>query len=317
MVDRVRRRLGHGKISQRRACRTLGQCRGTQRYRPLQPEKDRPLLQAMRRIADARPRFGCQRVHPVLLDSGWLVGMGRVHRLWKQEHMQVPTKQHRRRRLPGHSGNSCVRHRATARNHVWSYDFLTERTEDGRQLRLLVVLDEFTRECLTIETARSFTSHDVILTLEYLFAVRGAPQHLRSDNGPEFVAHEIQRWLKRAAVNTLYIKKGSPWENGYVESFNGKLRDELLNRELFLSLAEARYVLDQWRLDYNHRRVHSALGWQTPAAFAATLKPQDDRADGTFSSAMQADPTVGATPLPPDQPARTTQILSQGLVQES
>ena len=141
--------------------------------------------------------------------------------------------------------------------------------------------------------------------------MRGAPQHLRSDNGPEFVAHEIQRWLKRAAVNTLYIKKGSPWENGYVESFNGKLRDELLNRELFLSLAEARYVLDQWRLDYNHRRPHSALGWQTPAAFAATLKPQDDRADGAFSSAMQADPTVGATPLPPDQPARTTQILSQ------
>jgi hypothetical protein len=156
----------------------------------------------------------------------------------------------------------------------------------------------------------------VILTLQYLFAVRGTPQHLRRDNCPEFVAHEIQRCLKRAAVNTLYIKKGSPWENGSVESLNGKLRDELLNRELFLSLAEVRYVLDEWRLDYNHRRLHSALDWQTPAAFAATLKPQDDRADGAFSSAMQADPTVGAAPLPPDQPARTTRILSQGLVQE-
>ena len=230
--------------------------------------------------------------------------------------MQVPGKQHKSRRLPGHSGNSCVRHRATGRNHVWSYDFLTERTEDGRQLRLLAVLDEFTRECLAIEVARSFRSHEVILTLQYLFAVRGAPTHLRSDNGPEFVAHEIQRWLKRAAVNTLYINKGSPWKNGYVESFNGKLRDELLNRELFLSLAEARYVLDEWRLDYNHRRPHSALGWQTPAAYAAGLNAHEHHADGAFPAAKLADPSVGAAPLPPDQPAQSPQILSQRLVQE-
>ena len=204
--------------------------------------------------------------------------------------MQVPRKQRKRRRLPGQSGQGCVRYRATGRNHVWSYDFLAERTEDGRQLKILAVLDEFTRECLATEVARSFTSRDVMLTLQYLFAVRGAPEHLRSDNGPEFVAHDIQRWLKRAAVNTLYINKGSPWENGYVESFNGKLRDELLNRELFLSLAEARYLLDEWRLDYNHRRPHSALDWQTPAEFAATLKAQEDRADGVFPSAMLADP---------------------------
>ena len=221
----------------------MGQPRSTQRYRPTEPEKDRPLLQAMRCVADARPRFGCER----------------VHRLWKQEHMQVPRKQRKRRRLPGHSGHGCVRYRATGRNHVWSYDFLAERTEDGRQLKILAVLDEFTRECLATEVARSFTSRDVVLTLQYLFAVRGAPQHLRSDNGPKFVAQYIQRWLKRAEVNTLYINKGSPWENGYVESFNGKLQDELLNRELFLSLAEVRYVLDEWRLDYNHRRPHSAL----------------------------------------------------------
>ena len=230
--------------------------------------------------------------------------------------MQVPRKQRKRRRLPGQSGQGCVRYRATGRNHVWSYDFLAERTEDGRQLKILAVLDEFTRECLATEVARSFTSRDVMLTLQYLFAVRGAPEHLRSDNGPEFVAHDIQRWLKRAAVNTLYINKGSPWENGYVESFNGKLRDELLNRELFLSLAEARYLLDEWRLDYNHRRPHSALDWQTPAEFAATLKAQEDRADGVFPSAMLADPPVGAAPLPPAQPARSPQILSQGLAQE-
>ena len=230
--------------------------------------------------------------------------------------MQVPRKQRKRRRLPGHSGHGCVRYRASGRNHVWSYDFLTERTEDGRRLKILAVLDEFTRECLAVEVARSFTSRDVMLTLQYLFAVRGAPQHLRSDNGPEFVAEDVQRWLERAAVRTLYIKKGSPWENGYVESFNGKLRDELLNRELFLSVAEARYVLDEWRLDYNHRRPHSALDWQTPAAFAATLKAQEDLADGVSLSAMRADPPVGAAPLPTAQPAQSLPILSQGLVQE-
>ena len=164
--------------------------------------------------------------------------------------MQVPRKQHRRRRLPGGSQNSCVRHRAQRMNHVWSYDFVAERTEDGRQLRLLVVIDEYTRECLAIEVGRSFTARDVINVLQYLFAVRGTPEHLRSDNGPEFVAHSVRRWLDQAGVRTLFIAKGSPWENGYVESFNGKLRDELLNRELFLSLAEARWVIDRWRLDY-------------------------------------------------------------------
>jgi len=178
-VDRVRRRLGPGRVSQRRVCRTLGQPRSTQRYRPTQPEKDGPLLQAMRRVADARPRFGCERVHPELLKSGWTVGLGRVHRLWKQEHMQVPRKQRKRRRLPGQSGQGCVRYRATGRNHVWSYDFLAERTEDGRQLKILAVLDEFTRECLATEVARSFTSRDVMLTLQYLFAVRSGASSQR------------------------------------------------------------------------------------------------------------------------------------------
>jgi len=184
--------------------------------------------------------------------------------------MQVPRKQHKRRRLSlGGSANSCVRHRARHKNHVWSYDFVSDRTEDGRQLRMLVVIDEFTRECLAIEVVRSFTAKQVVGVLRYLFAVRGLPKHIRSDNGPEFVAKEIRRWLAQADVGTLFIAKGSPWENGYVESFNGKLRDELLNRELFLSLAEARWVVDRWRLDYNHRRPHSSLEYQTPAAFAA------------------------------------------------
>ena len=276
---------------------------------------DRALIQAMRQVADARPRFGCERMPPMLAQSGWSASLGKVHRLWKLEHMQVPGKQRKRRRLPGRSDNGCVRHRAKHRNHVWSYDFVTERTEDGRQLKLLVVIDEFTRECLAIEAGRSFTAQDVILTLQYLFAVRGAPKHIRSDNGPEFIAKEIHRWLERAAVNTLYINKSSPWENAYVESFNGKLRDELLNRELFLSLDEARYVLDEWRLDYNHRRPHSSLNWQIPAAFWASLT---DIPAGAFPAALPADPPVGAAPLPTAQQAQSLQpILSKELVQRT
>ena len=203
------------------------------------------------------------------MERDWQVNLKRVHRLWKRENMQVPRKQHRRRRFSGGSENSCVRRRAQHKDHVWSYDFLTDRTEEGRQLRLLAVIDEYTRECLAIEVTRSFTAQDVIGVLQYLFAVRGTPRYIRSDNGPEFVAKRVRRWLERADVRTLFIAKGSPWENGYVESFNGKLRDELLNRELFLSTEEARWVIDRWRLDYNHHRIHSALDYQTPAAYAA------------------------------------------------
>ena len=245
-MEEVRRRLGLKRVSERRACRVLGQPRSTQRYRSRQRPDERILLKEMRGITKRRPRFGCPRVHRELVAEGRQVNHKRVHRIWKEENMQVPRKQHRRRRLPGGgSQNSFVRHRARRMNHVWSYDFLSERTEDGRQLRLLVVIDEYTRECLAIEVRRSFRARDVIDVLRYLFAVRGTPEHLRSDNGPEFVARSVRRWLDQAGVGTLFIAKGSPWENGYVESFNGKLRDELLNRELFLSLEEARWVIDR------------------------------------------------------------------------
>ncbi len=184
--------------------------------------------------------------------------------------MQVPRKQHKRRRLArGGSENSCVRKRALRPNHVWSYDFVEDRTEKNRKLRMLVVIDEFTRESLAIELAWSFKSQQVIEVLQYLFAVRGAPDNLRSDNGPEFVARAVTRWLHQALVKTLFIAKGSPWENGYVESFNSRFRDELLDRELFVGLEDARWVVDRWRLDYNHYRPHSSLGYQTPATFAA------------------------------------------------
>jgi len=301
-VETVRGRLGYDRVSERRACRALGQPRSTQRYRPRRPDADRRLIEELRRLVASYPRYGSERVHELLVGTGWRVNFKRVHRLWKQEHLQVPRKQRKRRRLPGNSENSCIRHKAMHRNHVWSYDFLADRTEDGRQLKLLVVIDEFTRECLAIEVGRTFTARDVMLTLQYLFAVRGAPEHVRSDNGPEFVAKKIRRWLDRASVGTLYIQKASPWENGYVESFNGKLRDELLNGELFLSLSEARYVLDEWLLEYNHRRPHSGIGWQTPAAFAATLegKPAE-----VFSAATPAGPSVGAPPLPPAQPVNS------------
>ena len=315
VVERVRRRLGQAKVSERRVCRTLDHPRSTQRYATKKPDADRRLVAEMRRLVESHQRFGSERVHEILVLHGWRVNYKRVHRLWKQEHMQVPRKQQKRRRLPapGSSANGCVRYKATHRNHVWSYDFVSDRTEDGRQLKLLVVIDEFTRECLAIEAARSFTARDVILTLQYLFAVRGAPQHIRSDNGPEFVAHEVQRWLNQAMVRTLYINKASPWENGYVESFNGKLRDELLNRELFLGLDEARYVVDEWRLDYNHRRPHSGIGWQTPASYAVMC---DRTAAGMFPAASfrssRAEPAFGAAPLAAVQHASTLNpILSQ------
>ena len=190
--------------------------------------------------------------------------------------MQVPRKQHHKRGFSGGSWNSCVRRRAHPKDHVWSYDFLTNRTEDGRPLRLLAVIDESTRECLAIEVAHSFTAPDVIGVLQYLFAVRGTPQYGRSrptlhvgTRGPKFVGKTVRRWLECADVKTLFTTQGSSWENGNVESFNGKLRDELLNRELFLILAKSRWVMDRWRLDINHHRPHSALDYREPAAFAA------------------------------------------------
>ena len=183
--------------------------------------------------------------------------------------MQVPGNNSVDAVCLGGSENSCVRHRSERINHVWTYDFVMDRTEDGRQLKLLVVIDEYTRENLAIEVSRSLTARHVVDKLQYVFAVRGRPEYIRSDNGPEFVAREVTRWLDQATVKTLFIAKGSPWENGYVESFNGRFRDELLNREIFLRLDDARWVIDRWRLDYNHHRVHSALDYQTPAAFAA------------------------------------------------
>jgi transposase InsO family protein len=223
----------------------------------------------MRGWAGKHPRYGYRRIHALLVRAGWRVNRKRVQRLWRAEGLKVPLRQRKRRRLGG-SGNGCTRKKAEYKNHVWSYDFTLDETANGKRLKLMPVVDEFTRECLEIEVERSLTAEDVVCTLAYLFRVHGEPEYLRSDNGPEFIANAVRSWLTTAGVKTLYIEPGSPWQNAYVESFNGKIEDELLGRELFTSLSEAKVLVEQYWVEYNHERPHSALGYRTPAEFAAT-----------------------------------------------
>ncbi len=227
----------------------------------------------MLRLSLKHPRYGYRRITILLREADWLVNFKRVYRLWCQERLKVPKKQHKRV-YDGTSANSCDKKRPEHYNHVWSYDFLSERLDNGRRVRLLVVIDEYTRECLAMDVAKSFRGEDVVELLRYLFVVRGCPAYIRSDNGPEFVSKAVKKWLQQSGVETLYIAPGSPWENGYVESFNSRVRDELLNRELFLGIDELRYVADRWRMDYNHYRPHSSLNYMAPAAFAATCLEQ-------------------------------------------
>ena len=264
---------------------------------------ERRLIAEMHRLALAWPRFGYRRITVLLRQDGWRVNIKRVHRLWKAEGLQIRRKARKRRRL-GHGGNACHRRRPRHKDHVWSYDFVSDRTEGGGRLRLLTVVDEYTRECLTIEVGRRLTGGDVVEVLEELFATRGRPGYLRSDNRPEFASKAVRKWLKSQQVGTLFIEPGAPWENGYVESFNGKLRDECLNGELFLSLTEARYVVDRWRMDYNHHRPHSRLNWMTPAAFAGACA-----APGSASGS--------ALPAPPFGLRRTSRLTLRSTRRET
>ena len=207
----------------------------------------------------------------MLHGESWQVNHKRVERIWRKEGLKVPQKQPKRGRLWLNDG-SCIRLRPEHKDHVWSYDFMTARTAEGRSLRILTILDEYTRECLAILVKRHITSRDVIDVLFELFIFRGIPEHIRSDNGPEFTSKEICKWLSRLGVKTLFIEPGSPWENGYIESFNGKLRDELLNREIFYTLAEAKILIEQWRKEYNQIRPHSALHYRPPAPEANMMK---------------------------------------------
>jgi putative transposase len=273
-------------LPERKACKLLGQSRSTQRYAPKLPDKDKPVIKELLDLHVLHPRYGYRRITIRLREEGWYINFKRVYRLWCQEGLKVPRRQHKKLHT-GSSENSCDLKKAEYYNHVWSYDFVNERLENGRKVRMLVIIDEFTRECLALDVARHFKGKDVVEVLRYLFAVRGCPEFIRSDNGPEFVSKAVQKWLEVSGVDTLYVAPGSPWENGYVESFNSRLRDEFLNRELFLHIDELRYVADRWRMDYNHYRPHSSLDYMAPAAFAtkcleqgsATLRLPQDKKD--------------------------------------
>jgi len=218
-------------------------------------------------ISRENPRYGYRRVWALLRREGWEVNKKRVQRLWREADLKVPAKQHKRRRV-GSSHNGCSKRRAEYPGHVWSYDFAMDSTEDGRRLKMMPVVDEYSRECLSLEVERSITFEEVVDTLHRLFIERGAPKYIRSDNGPEFIAAAVKRWLALCEVGTLYIEPGSPWENAYSETFISRLRDELLNREVFANLKEAQVLTGDYREHYNHRRPHGALRYLTPAEFA-------------------------------------------------
>jgi putative transposase len=249
----------------------MGQPRSSQRYEGRKVHRDRALVERMIELSRENPRYGYRRVWAMLRREGWRVNKKRVHRLWRMEGLKVPDKQRKRRRLllEGTSENSCTRRRATHLNHVWSYDFVMDETQDGRRLKLMPIVDEYSRECLSIEVERSIRAEDVVSTLASLFRQRGEPAFIRSDNGPEFIAKAIKRWLEVSGVRTLYIEPGSPWENAYSETFISRFGDELLKREMFVDLLEAKVLIEDYRSHYNHRRPHSALGYLTPAEFVA------------------------------------------------
>lgn len=222
------------------------------------------LTTAITELAKQYGRYGYRRITALLRRQGWRVNSKRVQRIWRQEGLKVPARQPKRGRLWLNDG-SCLRLRPEHKNHVWAYDFVTDRTSDGRAFRMLTVVDEYTRECLAIRVERKLGSAQVLETLTELFLQRGSPSYIRSDNGPEFCAAAVKRWFGRLEVSTLFIEPGSPWENGYVESFNGKLRDELLNGELFTTLKEAQVLIADWQEHYNLVRPHSSLGYRPPA----------------------------------------------------
>jgi len=233
-------------------------------YRPRFSEYEDRLRNRIVELALRYGRYGYRRITELLRREGWRVNHKRVERLWRDEGLKVPQRHPKRRRLWLADG-SCVRLRPTHANHVWSYDIVSDRTSDGRKLRILNVIDEFTRECLASVVERRVTSDTVIGTFFDLFISRGAPEYVRSDNGPEFTAKAVRKWLTNMGSVTLFIEPGSPWENGYVESFNGRMRDELLNVELFDTLLEAKVIVGQWVNHYNKVRPHSALGQRPPA----------------------------------------------------
>jgi putative transposase len=272
-------------ISERLACRVLGQHRSTQRKAPRGRADEAALTADIVALATQYGRYGYRRITAMLRAAGWAVNVKRVERIWRREGLKVPMRQPKKARLWLNDG-SCVRLRPERPNHVWSYDFVENRTHNGRKFRMLNVIDEFTRECLAIRIDRKLKSTDVIDVLSDLFILRGTPGHIRSDNGPEFIAQAVREWITAVGAKAAFIEPGSPWENGYCESFNAKLRDELLNGEIFYSLAEARVVIESWRKHYNTVRPHSSLGYKPPAP-EVVLWP---------ASLVQATPAIAPRP---------------------
>lgn len=263
-VQRVRRKFS---VSERRACKALGTSRSSMRYRRRVRHDEVVLRKRILEVARTRPRFGYRQVTRLLKQEGFRVNFKRVYRIWRQEGLKVPKKTRKKRSL-GTGKNACHRLRAERINHVWSWDFIFDRTSSGQTLKWLTIVDEYTRRCITLDVSRSLRSGQIIDRLAELFMMYGVPEHIRSDNGPEFLAQEIRQWLGQIGVQTLYIEPGSPWQNGYAESFHSRLRDELLNVEEFENVGHAREHARAWREDYNEYRPHSSLDGLPPSEFA-------------------------------------------------
>lgn len=294
--------------AQRRVCRVLGQPRSTQRYVPAPRLADEPLLRRMHDLVRRHPRRGHRMICGMLRLEGWRVNVKRIYRLWRQEGLRVPVKQRKRLRL-GHGEGGIMRRRAMYRNHVWCVDFIHDRDERGRPLKWLSVVDEHTRECVALEVDRGMTAEGLAEVLIGVFAARGVPRHIRSDNGGEFIAGTLRRLATLTGVEHLYIAPGSPWENGFAESFHGRLRDELLNAEVFHDVADAKAQARAWREEYNHRRPHSALGYVPPAVYAARCRSgRDGIKDGSQTDLIERGdeaPLPSQThPSTPHEPAK-------------
>ena len=255
-------------ISERRACRVLGQSRNTQQRVLRRGAGDAELMERMRVLALQHPRYGYRMIRGRLMGEGWRVNPKRVYRLWREAGLKV-RRVARKRPRPGDGANACHVRKPEYAHHVWTYDITSDETAEGRGLKFLVVIDEFTRRCLAIEVGRSMTSKQVLRVLEEQVRVHGAPGAMRSDNGPEFIAKRVKAWLEQSGVETLYIEPGSPWQNGYVESFNSRFEEEFLSQELFRGREEAAGLAERYRVEYNEVRPHSSLGYKTPARYAA------------------------------------------------
>ena len=256
-------------MSERRACVVADQHRSSQRYQAKRADDEPRLVSRMLELVREHPRFGYRRIAKLLQREGHRVGFDRAYRLWRREGLRVPRKPKKKRRL-GTSAQGCMRHRVERRNHVWAWDFVFDSTSSGSSLKWLAIVDEYTRECLALKVARRIRNEDVIDVLRGLSVAHGIPEHIRSDNGPEFIAAGLRSWLARSGVGPLSISPGSPWENGYAESFNSRLKDEFLGCEIFDDVQSAQALGTAWRVGYNQWRPHSSLGYMTPAEFSRT-----------------------------------------------